>query len=94
MPSVTQSTECLLFLPVANALGRPVGATATRGLSMSASAHSRSTIACSSGACFGDTSRAPAAASAILSLKNSETNAEPPPNTSATKMIAPALAWA
>ena len=66
-PSVTHSTEFLLLRPVAKALGMRVGAIATRGLSMSASAHSRSTIACSSGASCGVTTLAPAADSAILS---------------------------
>ena len=65
---MTQSTEFLLLRPVANAFGMRVGAIATRGLSMSASAHSRSTMPCSSGACCGVTSWAPAAARAILSL--------------------------
>ena len=65
---MTQSTEFLLLRPVAKAFGIDVGAIATRGLSMSASAHSRSTMPCSAGACWGVTSRAPAAASAILSL--------------------------
>ncbi len=65
---MTHSTEFLLLRPVAKAFGMRVGAIATRGLSMSASAHSRSTMPCSFGACCGETSRAPAAARAILSL--------------------------
>ena len=64
---MTHRTEFLLLRPVAKALGMRVGAIATRGLSMSASAHSRSTMACSSGASFGVTTLAPAADSAILS---------------------------
>ena len=44
-----------------------VGAIAKRGFSMSARAHSRSTMPCSSGASWGDTSTAPAARRAILS---------------------------
>ena len=64
---VTQSTEFLLLRPVAKAFGMRVGAIATRGLCMSASAHSRSTMPCSSGACCGVTSPAPAVRSAILS---------------------------
>jgi hypothetical protein len=67
-PSVTHSTEFLLLRPVAKAFGKRVGAIAILGLSMSASAHSRSTTPCSSGACCGLTSWAPAAARAILSL--------------------------
>ena len=47
-PSVTHSTEFLLLRPVAKAFGMRVGAIATRGLSMSASAQSRSTMPCSS----------------------------------------------
>ena len=70
MPRVAQSTATLLLRPVANAFGIWVGAIATRGLGMSASAHSRSTMACSraaSGPSFGLTSRAPEVRSAILS---------------------------
>ncbi len=40
---------------------------ATRGLGMSASAHTRSTMPCSSGCCCGVTSTARAVLSAILS---------------------------
>ena len=47
---MTQTTATLLLRPVANAFGMFVGAIATRGLGMSASAHSRSTTPCSSGA--------------------------------------------
>ena len=69
-PSVAQTTATLLLRPVANALGMSVGAIATRGLGMSASAHSRSMIPCSSaawGPSCGVTSRAPDVDSAILS---------------------------
>ena len=70
MPLVAQTTATLLLRPVANAFGICVGAMATRGLGMSASAHSRSTISCSlraSGESLGPTSRAPDVRSAILS---------------------------
>ena len=53
--------------PVANAFGTSVSTTATRGFGRSAIAQSRSTIACSSGACSGETIFAPEAASASLS---------------------------
>ncbi len=66
-PRVTQSTACSLFRPVANAFGRSVGEIAIRGLGMSASAQIRSTMPCSSGACCGVTSWAPAVDRAILS---------------------------
>ena len=57
--------------PMANALGIGVSAIATRGLGRLAWMHSRSIIACSSGACSGVTSRAPIESSAILSeVKN------------------------
>ena len=45
MPVVTQTTERSGDRPVANAFGMSVSAIATRGLGMSASAHSRSIIA-------------------------------------------------
>ena len=45
MPVVAQTTACFGERPVANALGTSVSAIATFGLGMSASAHSRSTIA-------------------------------------------------
>ena len=49
-PVVTQSTAWSALRPVAKAFGMSVSAMATRGLGMSASAHSRSTMPCSSGA--------------------------------------------
>ena len=66
-PSVTHRTACLLFRPVAKAFGRSVGEIAIRGLGMSASAQTRSTMPCSSGACCGVTTLACAVESAILS---------------------------
>ena len=42
---MAQITATLLLRPVANAFGMSVGEMATRGFGMSASAHSRSTIA-------------------------------------------------
>ncbi len=64
---MTATAECFGLRPVANAFGMSVGITATRGFGRSASAQSRSTIACSSGACSGETTLAPDVASAILS---------------------------
>src|SRR6478735_8627730 len=58
MPVVTTTAEWPGERPVANAFGNSVSAIPTRGLGMSASTHSRSIIACSSGASSGVTSRA------------------------------------
>ncbi len=69
MPVVTQTTECWGLRPVAKAFGTSMSAIATRGLGMSAIAHSRSIIPCSSGASVGDTSRARIALIASLSEK-------------------------
>ena len=78
-PVVTHTTDDLGLRPVAKALGMSVCAIATRGLGMSASAHSRSTTPCSSGACSGVTSLACMAYMAILALnqywQNSTANA-------------------
>ena len=67
-PDVTQTTDDLGLRPVAKALGMSVVAMATLGLGMSASAQSRSTTPCSSGACSGVTSLACMAYMAILAL--------------------------
>ena len=70
IPLVAQTTAWSALRPVANAFGMSVSAIATRGLGMSASAQSRSTMPCrraASGESVGLTSRAPAVASAILS---------------------------
>ena len=67
-PVVTHTTADLGLRPVANAFGTSVVAIATFGLGMSASAHSRSTTPCSSGACSGVTSLACMAYMAILAL--------------------------
>ena len=64
--------------PIANAFGIRVSATATFGFGRSAWMHRRSTIACSSGASAGVTSRAPIARSASLSEPNSWNAARPP----------------
>ena len=67
MPVVTQTTERSGERPVAKALGRSMSAMPTRGLGMSARAHSRSIMPCSSGASSGVTSRARIAFMASLS---------------------------
>jgi len=70
IPRVAQMIATLLLRPVANAFGMLVGAMATRGLGMLASAQMRSTISCSlraSGESSGLTSLAPEVRSAILS---------------------------
>ncbi len=64
---VTQTTARSGERPVANALGTEVSEMPTRGLGMSASVHSRSIMACSSGASSGLTSRARIARIAVLS---------------------------
>ena len=70
IPLVAQTTAWSALRPVANAFGMSVSAIATRGLGMSASAQSLSTMPCrraASGESVGFTSCAPAVASAILS---------------------------
>src|SRR5215211_3932356 len=69
IPVVTHTTACCWLRPVAKALGMSESATATLGLGMLARAHSRSTVWCSSGACWGDTSWARMAVSAMRSEK-------------------------
>jgi hypothetical protein len=69
-PVVTQRTALSALRPVANAFGSWVLAMAIRGLGMSASAHTRSTMPCrllATGPSVGLTSTAPAVLSAILS---------------------------
>ncbi len=66
-PCVTATTACCGLRPVANAFGTSVSTTATRGFGSPAIAHSRSTMACSSGASCSETIFAPDAASASLS---------------------------
>src|SRR5215217_1056151 len=77
-PSVTATTECFGFRPVAKAFGTSVGITATRGFGRSAMAHSRSIMSCSSGAWSRSTICAREAASAILSDVKYWRNASPP----------------
>ena len=67
IPVVAQTVADFCERPRAKALGMFVCATATFGLGRSAWMHSRSIIACSSGASCGETSRAPIACSASLS---------------------------
>ena len=64
---VAQTTAAFGLRPVANAFGMSVSAMATRGLGMSASAHSRSIAPCSSGASSGVTRWPCIPQSAILS---------------------------
>jgi len=64
---VTQTAACFGDRPVAKAFGTGVSMIATFGLGRSASAQSRSTMSCSSGASSRVTTLAPEAASAILS---------------------------
>ncbi len=78
MPVVTQTTARSGVRPVAKAFGTSVSAMATRGLGMSAIAQSRSTSACSWGACSGVTTRARMADSAIVSLNHHWAKSMPP----------------
>src|SRR5215218_342306 len=78
IPVVTHTTACCWLRPVAKALGMSESATATLGLGMLARAHSRSTVWCSSGACWGDTSWARMAVSAMRSEKKYWKNRNPP----------------
>ena len=76
--------------PTANALGIGVSAMATRGLGRSAWMHSRSIVACSSGASWGLTSWAPIEASAILSEVKYWIRNRPPAITATVTAPAPA----
>ena len=67
IPVVAQTVAFFGERPIANAFGMRVSATATLGFGRSACTHSRSIIACSSGASCGVTSRAPMARRASLS---------------------------
>ena len=66
-PVVTATAACFGLRPVAKALGTSVSTIAIFGLGRSASAQSRSTMSCNSGAWSRSTTFAPAAASASLS---------------------------
>ena len=71
IPVVAQTVALFCDLPIANAFGIAVWATAIFGFGRSAWMQRRSIIACSSGASCGVTSRAPIACSASLSeVKN------------------------
>ena len=78
IPVVAQTVAFFGERPSANAFGIRVSATATLGFGRSACTHRRSIIACSSGACWGVTSRAPIARSASLSEPKSWNSARPP----------------
>ena len=78
MPVVAHTVADLGERPSANAFGIDVRATATFGFGRSACTHSRSIIACSCGASWGDTTRAPIAASASLSEAKMFSSARPP----------------
>ena len=71
MPVVAQTTALFWERPIANAFGTGVSATAIFGFGRSAWMQSRSIIAWSPGASWGETSFAPIAASASLSERNS-----------------------
>ncbi len=90
MPVVTHTAECFGVRPVAKALGMSVTAMATRGLGMSASAHSRSIMACSSGAWCGSTTWA------LIDLSASESEKYHCPQAIAstiTKPSPPSAVW-
>ena len=77
-PVVTQTTEFFWLRPVAKAFGTSESAIATRGFGMSAMAHSRSTMPCSSGASCGETTRPRIANSAMRSDMKYWTSRMPP----------------
>ena len=68
IPVVQQTAAWAGLRPVAKAFGEGSSLMYTRGLGMPAAAASSATIWCSSGACWGDTSTAWAARTAMLSL--------------------------
>src|SRR5918996_2569914 len=95
IPLVTQSTACRWLRPVAKALGMSESEMATLGLGMSARAHSRSTIWCSSGACSGVPSRPRIAARARRSEKKYWKNRNPPAmRTTSTQLFSSAMSTA
>ena len=71
IPVVAHTTADFCERPMANAFGIGVSATAIFGFGRSAWMQRRSSIACSPGACSGETSLAPIAASASLSERKS-----------------------
>ena len=78
IPVVAQTVALFCDLPIANAFGIVVWATAIFGFGRSAWMQRRSIIACSSGASCGVTSRAPIACSASLSEVKNCSAANPP----------------
>ncbi len=94
IPVVAHTVELFCERPRANALGTSVSATAIFGLGRSAWMHRRSIIACSPGACAGETSLAPIEASASLSEVNSCRSARPPMTTAMTAAPVPAASSA
>ena len=90
MPVVAHTVAFFGERPRANAFGMRVLAMATFGLGRSACTHRRSIIAWNSGASAGETSRAPMAASAILSDAKSCRSASPPAITTITAALTPA----
>ena len=89
IPVVAQTVAFFGERPSANAFGMRVSATATFGFGRSACTHSRSIIACSSGACCGVTSRAPMARRASLSEPKSWNSARPPAMKATVTPLAP-----
>ena len=94
IPVVAQTVAFFGERPSANAFGIRVSATATFGFGRSAWTHSRSIIACSSGASAGVTSRAPIARSASLSEPKSWKIARPPAISATRIPLAPAASSA
>ncbi len=89
MPVVAHTTARCGLRPVAKAFGTSESAMATLGFGMSASAHSRSIMACSSGASCGDTSLPPMENSATRSLKNHCATRNPATRITARKRLSP-----
>ncbi len=94
-PVVTQTVAVLGERPTAKALGIGVSAIARRGIGRFAWMHSRSTIACSSGAWAGLTSWAPIEARASLSeVKYCTRNSTPAITATATAPTPAAISTA
>ena len=88
IPVVAQTVAFFGERPSANAFGMRVSATATFGFGRSACTHSRSIIACSSGACCGVTSRAPMAAQGeLVGARRAGTSARPPAMTATVHAV-------
>jgi hypothetical protein len=92
IPVVQQTVALFCERPIAKAFGTEVSATAIFGFGRSAWMQRRSIIAWRPGACSGETSLAPIAASASLSERNSCASVSAPMTTIIVTAPAPAAA--